>query len=166
MGCAVGPRRAGGHDRGGDFSAVARAHNRPCLGLVHLVSWIGMLRLASHDHGEDSIGHLRAFRRGNEHDSLRCSHGTLLGGVLDCLFLWLVQTSGRRRARHNRAITGADFTVPAKRIVSPTQEAVTITTCPRGRRPRRTSPFEEDRPSQALSASPAVCEPQLHESAT
>jgi hypothetical protein len=134
MGCIVWSRRATRHGSNREFSPVAGAHGRLSLGLVHPVSWGGMRGLAHHHDGPNSIGHLPTFRRRNGDDSLRCIHGSLLGGVLDGLLLWLVQAGWHR---HERLILADHFTITATSVVSAAQEAV-ITTCPRGRCRRRT----------------------------
>lgn len=138
MGCIVWSWRAVRHGRDCGFSPVAWTHDRSRLGLVYVVSWIGMLRLAYPDHGANSIGHLTAFRRGHGYNPLRCSDGTFLGGVLDCLFLWFVQTGGRRHDGPNTSILRTHVAVPVTRTISATQEPVIITTCPRDRCRRRT----------------------------
>ena len=71
-------------------SSVARAHDRPCVGLVHPVAGYRMFRLAHHHNGADQIGNHPALRRANGHHPLRRPYGALFSGVLDCLLIWFV----------------------------------------------------------------------------
>lgn len=75
------------------ISHLAGAHSWAGLGLGHPIAWAGESCLAHRHNGSDPRDHGRADRRANGGDALSCSDGTLLGGLLDHFFLWILQAS-------------------------------------------------------------------------
>ena len=75
------------------ISRLAGAHSRAGLGLGHPLARAGESCLAHRHNGSDPLDHGGADRRANGDDALSGFDGTLLGGLLDHVFLWILQAS-------------------------------------------------------------------------
>ena len=117
-------------------SNLAGAHDWTGLGLGHPVAWRGESCVAHRHDGSGPLDHDRADRRTNGDDPLSRSDGTPLGGLLDHVLLWALQTS---RPAHRRLINRCNRQPSTSAAIrTPPQTQIRPTTSRSDRRRHRT----------------------------